>query len=239
MREAIGYIRVSTQEQGRSGLGLEAQREQIERFCETGGFQIINWHTDTQSGKGNQSTNQRPGLAAALAQAEKAKCHVIVAKLDRLSRDVAFVSDLMKQRVPFIACNLGADIEPFMLHIYAAVGEQERRLISERTRAALAAKRARGQKLGNPNLAVARARSFQRRAEAADQFAAKILPTVQAFQGQGLSLSKIAQQLTVLGTPTSRNGKWCASQIARVLDRQKMLAKKIEPATINQTPQPQ
>ncbi len=224
MREAIGYVRVSTLEQGRSGLGLEAQREQIERFCEAEGFQIINWHTDTQSGKGDQNTNQRPGLAAALAQAEKAKCHVIVAKLDRLSRDVAFVSDLMKQRVPFIAANLGADIEPFMLHIYAAVGEQERRLISERTRVALAAKKARGQKLGNPNLAEARARSFQRRAESADQFAAKIFPTIRAFQGQGLSQAKIAEQLNALGTPTSRNGKWCASQIARVIDRQKQLA---------------
>lgn len=232
MREAIGYTRVSTQEQGRSGLGLEAQREQIERFCETEGFQIINWHTDTQSGKGDQNTNQRPGLAAALAQAEKAKCHIIVAKLDRLSRDVAFVSDLMKQRVPFIAANLGADVDSFMLHVYAAVGEQERNLIAKRTREALAAKKARGEKLGNPNLALARVRSHESRTNSANQFAAKIFPTIHAFQGQGLSHAKIAEQLNVLGTPTSRNGKWCASQIARVLDRQKQLAMKNEPATI-------
>jgi DNA invertase Pin-like site-specific DNA recombinase len=219
MREAIGYTRVSTQEQGRSGLGLEAQRDQIEKFCESEGFQIIGWHSDTQSGKGNQNTNQRPGLAAALAEAGKAKCHIVVAKLDRLSRDVAFVSDLMKQRVPFIAANLGADVDSFMLHVYAAVGEQERNLIAKRTREALAAKKARGKKLGNPNLALARKRSHERRADSANHFAAKIFPTIQAFQGQGLSHAKIAEQLNVLGTPTSRNSKWCASQVARVLAR--------------------
>jgi DNA invertase Pin-like site-specific DNA recombinase len=102
--------------------------------------------------------DRRPQLAAALARARAGKCSVVVSKLDRLSRDVAFVSDLMAQRVPFIVAELGRDADPFMLHLYSALAEKERRLISERTKAALAAKKASGAKLGNPrNVAVAAA----------------------------------------------------------------------------------
>jgi len=148
MHDAVGYIRVSTQEQGKSGLGLEAQRERIERFCLDEGFAVVEWFTDIQSGKGDLSTNLRPGLAAALAKAKRLKCHVLVAKLDRLSRNMAFVATLMNQKIPFIVCDFGPDVDRFMLHIYAAVAEKERDFISDRIRAALAAKKARGERLG-------------------------------------------------------------------------------------------
>jgi DNA invertase Pin-like site-specific DNA recombinase len=148
MESVVAYLRVSTQRQQRSGLGIEAQRAAIARFAEAEGLTIIAEYVEAESGKGADALDLRPQLAAALAAARKAKCSVVVAKLDRLSRDVAFVSGLMAQRVPFIVAELGRDADPFMLHLYAALAEKERRLISERTKAALAAKRASGIKLG-------------------------------------------------------------------------------------------
>src|SRR5436189_765832 len=156
MDRAVAYYRVSTRQQQRSGLGIEAQRATVARFAEVEGITIIAEFVEAESGKGADAIERRPQLAAALAAAKAAKCCVLVSKLDRLSRDVAFVAGLMAQRVPFIVAELGRDADPFMLHLYAALAEKERRLISERTRAALAAKKAQGAKLGNPrNLAMA------------------------------------------------------------------------------------
>lgn len=146
----IAYYRVSTQRQGRSGLGLEAQRAAVARFAEAGGISILQEFTEIETGKGADALDRRPQLAAALALARQQKCPVVVAKLDRLSRDVAFISGLMAQRVPFIVAELGIDADPFMLHLYAALAEKERRLIGERTRAALASRKTAGTKLGNP-----------------------------------------------------------------------------------------
>jgi DNA invertase Pin-like site-specific DNA recombinase len=150
MEQAIAYVRVSTQRQHRSGLGLEAQRAAIERFAASESLKIATEYVEAETGKGSDALDRRPQLAAALAAAKVAKCSVVVAKLDRLSRDVAFVAGLMAQRVPFIVAELGRDADPFMLHLYAALAEKERRLISERTKAALAAKKAAGAALGNP-----------------------------------------------------------------------------------------
>src|SRR4030088_3698532 len=120
--------------------------------------------------------DRRPQLAAALAAAKASKCSVVVAKLDRLSRDVAFVAGLMAQRVPFIVAELGRDADPFMLHLYAALAEKERRLISERTTAALQAKKANGAKLGNPtNLCLAGSLGRLAQAQGADEFAKKVM----------------------------------------------------------------
>src|SRR5665213_4368756 len=149
MKTANAYYRVSTQRQGRSGLGIEAQRATIARFAETEGFTILRQFVEVETGKGADALDRRPQLAAALATARLAKCPVVVAKLDRLSRDVAFISGLMAQRVPFIVAELGADADPFMLHLYAALAEKERRLIADRTRVALLAKKAAGATLGN------------------------------------------------------------------------------------------
>ena len=141
MTSAVAYYRVSTQRQGRSGLGIDAQRAAVARFAETEGMSILQEFTEVETGKGSDALDRRPQLAAALAQARQAKCPVIVAKLDRLSRDVALIAGLMVQRVPFIVAELGADADPFMLHLYAALAEKERRLISERTKAALASRK--------------------------------------------------------------------------------------------------
>src|SRR3954465_12297685 len=149
MKPAIAYIRVSTQQQGRSGLGLEAQQAAIARFCEAEGYKIIWTYTEVETGKGSDALAKRPQLETALTAAKANGCPVIVAKLDRLSRDVAFIAGLMAQRVAFIVTELGANADPFMLHIYAALAEQERRMISTRTKSALAAAKARGVVLGN------------------------------------------------------------------------------------------
>src|SRR5271166_2846781 len=159
MSQIVSYIRVSTGKQGKSGLGIEAQRQAIARFAAAEGREVLAEFVEVETGKGSDALDRRPKLAEALAKARKAKAPVVVAKLCRLSRDVAFISGLMAQHVPFIVTELGADADPFMLHIYAALAEKERRLISERTKASLAAAKPRGVKLGNrTNLAEADAK---------------------------------------------------------------------------------
>src|SRR4051794_3099009 len=123
MERTVAYLRVSTQRQQRSGLGIEAQRATITRFAEAEGLAIVGEFVEVETGKGADALDRRPQLAAALTAARTAKCCVLVSKLDRLSRDVAFVSGLMAQRVPFIVAELGRDADPFMLHLYAALAE--------------------------------------------------------------------------------------------------------------------
>jgi DNA invertase Pin-like site-specific DNA recombinase len=151
--KAIAYVRVSSREQGRSGLGLEAQRGAIAAFCQAeGDLEVVQWFTEVESGKRVSDTlAKRPQLNAALNAAGALKCPVIVAKLDRLSRDVHFISGLMVHGVEFIACELGRQSDPFMLHLFAALAEKERNLISQRTKAALAVLKARGVRLGSPH----------------------------------------------------------------------------------------
>jgi DNA invertase Pin-like site-specific DNA recombinase len=150
-KTVVSYIRVSTARQGRSGLGLEAQREAIAQFCKRENFTVAAEYVEVESGKGADALDRRPKLAAAIKAARKLKGPVVVAKLDRLSRDVNFVSSLMVHKVPFITVELGADTDPFLLHLFAALAERERRIIGERTRLALAAAKARGVKLGGTN----------------------------------------------------------------------------------------
>jgi DNA invertase Pin-like site-specific DNA recombinase len=187
MKSAVAYYRVSTQRQGRSGLGLDAQRTAVARFAESEGITLLAEFTEVETGKGADALDRRPQLAAALAIARQAKCPVLVAKLDRLSRDVAFIAGLMAQRVPFIVAELGADADPFMLHLYAALAEKERRQISDRTRAALASRKLQGTKLGNPTSAgqaAAAGREVQTRA--ADQFAETIMPIIGSLRRAGI-----------------------------------------------------
>ena len=165
MTQAIGYCRVSTAEQGKSGLGLDAQRTAIGAFAAREGFHIDFWYTEVQSGKRVSDTlDERPQLQAALKLGKSLKCPILVSRLDRLSRDVHFISGLMVQRVEFIACELGRVADPFMLHLFAALAEKERAMISQRTKAALAALKARGVKLGpkKANTAAAHAASAER-----------------------------------------------------------------------------
>jgi len=147
-KTAIGYTRVSTKGQGASGLGLDAQRDAIEKFAEREGITVTEWFTENESGKGSDALERRPALAAALKAASAAGAFVVVAKLDRLSRDVHFISGLMVHKVPFVVTELGMNTNPFELHLRAAFAEEERRKISERTRDALAQAKKDGTLLG-------------------------------------------------------------------------------------------
>jgi DNA invertase Pin-like site-specific DNA recombinase len=178
MTNAVAYYRVSTTRQGKSGLGIEAQKAAVHRFAAAEGYDLAYEYVEVETGKGSDALDRRPELAAALTRARKLKGPVVVAKLDRLSRDVHFISGLMAHRVPFIVAELGADADPFMLHLYAALAEKERALISARTKAALAAKKAAGAKLGNPRAAETISKAHAAHRAAADQFAANISPIV-------------------------------------------------------------
>jgi DNA invertase Pin-like site-specific DNA recombinase len=220
MTQGVAYYRVSTQQQGRSGLGIEAQKAAIARFAEAEGIEVVGEHVEVETGKGSDALDRRPQLAAALALARKAKCPVIVAKLDRLSRDVAFISGLMAHRVPFVVAELGLDADPFMLHLYAALAEKERALISQRTKAALAQKKAQGIKLGGPRLADAAAKGSQANRAAADAFAASMRPIIEGLKKAGVSSHvAIAEALNLRGVPTARGGKWGATTVRNILIR--------------------
>jgi DNA invertase Pin-like site-specific DNA recombinase len=210
MKPVIAYIRVSSQQQGRSGLGLEAQQSAIARFCEAEGFAVQGEYVEVETGKGADALDRRPQLAAALVAANKLKCPVLVAKLDRLSRDVAFISGLMSKRVPFVVAELGANVDPFMLHIYAAVAEKERAMISERTKAALAAAKARGKVLGNAKQAAANA---ELAADFAETMRATLAPIID------MPLRKIASILNMRGIATARGNQWQMETVRRLVQR--------------------
>jgi DNA invertase Pin-like site-specific DNA recombinase len=205
MRQAIGYIRVSTAKQGRSGLGLAAQQAALKAFAESEGFAFAETFTEVESG----GDDHRPELGKALERARKAP--IIVAKLDRLSRDVHYISGLMKHRVPFIVTELGADTDPFLLHLYAALAEKERKLISDRTKTAMKAAKERGVVLGGlRDKGVELQREAQERAEGLRGVLDELA---------GLSARKAAEELNARGVATPEGGKWYATQVIRVRKR--------------------
>jgi DNA invertase Pin-like site-specific DNA recombinase len=207
MKPALGYIRVSTHKQGRSGLGLEAQQAALARFCEAEAFELIETFTETESG----ADDNRPQLNAAIERARKVNAPIVCAKLDRLSRDVHYISGLMKHRVPFIVAELGADTDPFLLHIYAALAEKERALISRRTKDALAAARAGGIVLGGLR---DKGRELQAEAEAR---AEALRPVFEEISGLGHRAA--ARALNERGIPTANGGPWSAVTVTRVRQR--------------------
>jgi DNA invertase Pin-like site-specific DNA recombinase len=209
--DAIAYTRVSTASQGRSGLGLDAQTAALARFAEAEGYELAETFSEVETGKGADALDRRPQLSAALIAARKLKAPIIVAKLDRLSRDVHFISGLMAHRTPFIVAELGADADPFMLHLYAALAEKERRLISQRTKDALAAKKAQGVKLGGLN-----AKGVQNREEAKAR-AEALRPLLAELSG--LSATAIAAELNKRKVATPSGGRWHAETVIRVQRR--------------------
>lgn len=214
----IAYYRVSTTKQGRSGLGLEAQRKAVEAFAEAEGLEIADEFVEVESGKGADALDRRPMLKKAMDAAKRVDGEVVVAKLDRLSRDVHFISGLMAHRVKFIVAELGPDVDPFILHLYAAVAEKERRLIGQRTKDALAVAKAEGVKLGNPNAAAALVIARAKRSEDARQYADNVRPVIEQIRAAGVtSLRGIADALNARGIATPRGGEWHAMTVKRAL----------------------
>ena len=218
----IAYCRVSTQKQGASGLGLEGQRAAIVRFCATEGYEVAQTFIEIETAKGADALDRRPQLGAALRRASAYRCPIAVAKLDRLSRDVHFISGLMTKRVPFIVTE-HPRADPFMLHIYAAVAEAERTKISERTKAALAAAKARGVKLGNPHgparpfTAAIQRQGVEALQQNANARAEQLRDVLSEFAGQ--SANATAKTLNERGIPTPRGGRWTARSILNVRAR--------------------
>jgi DNA invertase Pin-like site-specific DNA recombinase len=173
-----------------------------------------------ETDKGPDALDRRPQLKAALAAARKQRCHVAVAKLDRLSRNVHFISGLMAHKVPFLVAELGPDVDPFVLHLFAALAEKERALISTRTRQALAAAKARGVALGNPKLHVARRNAVEAVTAEAERFAANVVPLIREAQKAGATtLREIAEALNARGVATARGGQWHAKSVSNILER--------------------
>ncbi|WP_092865957.1 recombinase family protein [Albimonas pacifica] len=216
MKSYVIYKRVSTEEQGRSGLGLEAQDRDIELYLSTYSdvpYEVIGTFTDVLSG----ANDGRPELEKAIALARSTGAELLVAKLDRLSRKVSFIASLMDDKKLALRVASMPHADKFQLHIYAALAEQERDFISTRTKAALAAAKARGVKLGGlrPNT---ERRNEALRAGALDR-AKRVEKFVRPLHAEGKSLRDIAELMNAAGIPTARGGNWQASQVKRVLDR--------------------
>ena len=222
MCRVAAYYRVSTDKQGRSGLGLEAQRQSVRALCEARGWEIVSEFTEVESGK----RNDRPQLNAALDHARLTGAKLVVAKLDRLSRDAAFTLQLRNSGVDF-TCADNPDVNRLTIGLLAVINEDERERISERTKAALAAAKARGTKLGNPNgaRALRRAGKGNRASVAAiqsnaDRFAESLRGTVDTIRRKGItSLAGIASELNARHMRTARGGKWHASSVKNLMVR--------------------
>lgn len=215
----VSYLRVSTEEQGRSGLGIAAQRKAVTDYLNGGRWQLVAEFEEHESGK----RADRPQLNAALVACRKHKATLVIAKLDRLSRNVHFLSGLMESNVDFV-CADNPNANRLTIHILAAVAEEERRLISQRTIAALQAAKARGQLLGfrNPKRAASQAKACRRGASAtkarAHHFAENTMPIVASIRKAGItSLRGIANALNSRGIRTSHGGKWYASTVRNLV----------------------
>lgn len=219
--KAIIYTRVSTAEQGKSGLGLESQLATVQEFCNAENYAVIAHYSEVETGSGRDALEKRPKLSMALQHAKKENAVLMVSKLDRLGRNVSFISSLMEQKISFVVTQLGMNANPFMLHLYAALSEKERNLISERTKAALKVLKANGAILGNKtNLDDARLLSNATNAKKAKEFAALVADTIVGYRAGGMTLQQTADKLNELGINTARGGAWHPSTVANVLKYQ-------------------
>jgi DNA invertase Pin-like site-specific DNA recombinase len=215
----ISYLRVSTDKQGKSGLGLEAQRNSVLDYVGVRG-EIVAEYVEIESGK----ISHRTELNSALKQAKDCGAILIIAKLDRLARNVAFIANLLESNVEVVAADM-PEANRFMFHIMAAVAEQEGKAISERTRAALKAAKARGVKLGwaNPKRRseqlLASLKGAKANSEKSDEYAALLAPVILDLKRQKMSLRKMAAHLNSIGAPTSRGAKWHATTVKNLLLR--------------------
>lgn len=215
----VTYLRVSTDRQGKSGLGLEAQRKAVADHV-AGKGQIAAEYVEIESG----TKNERPQLARALAEAKRIGAVLLIAKLDRLARNVAFIANLLEAGVEIAAADM-PEANRFLLHVMAAVAEHEARAISDRTKAALAAAKARGVALGwamparHEEQRLAARKGAQKGAMKADQHAANVLPVIRGIADRGVSLRQIADELNKRGIKTTRGGLWYAATVRNVVAR--------------------
>ncbi|WAP69305.1 recombinase family protein [Jiella pelagia] len=215
----VSYLRVSTERQGRSGLGLEAQRKAVADYLNGGRWSLVQEFVETESG----GKDDRPQLAAAMALCRLHNATLVIAKLDRLSRDAAFLISLQKGSVKFVAADM-PEANEMVVGIMAVVAQAERKMISQRTKAALQAAKERGQKLGgfrgSKITAEARAIGLEARRSRAKDRAADLMPVIEDLRKEGItSLNGLAKALTARGIPTAKGGaEWSAMQVSRVLE---------------------
>lgn len=215
VEKVVSYLRVSTEKQGRSGLGLDAQRAAVAQYVAGRGAKLLQEFEEVETGKGSNALEKRPQLRAAIDLAKRKKAVLLIAKLDRLARNVHFVSGLMETGVQFRCCDLPTE-DRTMIHFYAVMAEAEGRRISQRISDALQAKKAAGGVVGN----VANLQPFNgARAADAAAFAEKLRPTLQAYRAQGLTQRAIVDALNQMGSRTARGGTWSLLQLQRVLGR--------------------
>jgi DNA invertase Pin-like site-specific DNA recombinase len=214
----VAYYRVSTQEQGRSGLGLDGQRKAVLDFLNGGRWAVLAEFTEVESGK---RTSNRPELARAMDLCRMTGAKLVIAKIDRLSRDAAFLIGLEASGVDFVAADM-PNANRLTVRLMAVIAQEEREMISARTKAALQAAKARGQSLGGwrggpkPTRSMHEAGLAVRRA-AAEAFADRVRPMVVEMRGRGLSLRRIAAELTEQGIRTPQDGTWAAGTVQRIL----------------------
>lgn len=209
----IAYYRVSTVRQGRSGLGLEAQKQAVLDYLNGNGWELVHEYTEVESGK----KNNRPQLAEALRDCRRHKATLVIAKLDRLARNVAFIATLMESGVDFVAADM-PEANKLTVHIIAAMAEYEREQISKRTKEALKAAKARGVKLGGPQIREVAARGRATQAREAREFARNVVPVIRDIQGAGVAtLAGIADALNARGIGTARGGRWYPTTVKNVL----------------------
>lgn len=211
----VTYLRVSTVRQGASGLGLDAQRVAVEQYLAGVSGQVVAEFQETESGK--KSDEARPQLASALAECKRLGAHLLVAKLDRLARNVHFISGLMRTGVKFVACDL-PEANDLTIHLMAAFAEHEAKRIGERTRDALAMAKARGVVLGKTGPANLK-RNIEERKTAADAFAERLRREIRGMQVEGMTVAAMVRELNGKGIPTARGGQWQQVQLTRLIAR--------------------
>ena len=211
----VAYFRVSTDKQGKSGLGLDAQRHAVQQYLNGGTWSLIGEFTEIESGK----RNERPELEKALTICKRQKAKLVIAKLDRLSRNLAFIATLMDSGVEFVAVD-NPHANKLTVHILAAVAQHEREMIAQRTKDALQAAKARGVVLGNPRLADVRDRAVANLKADADRFARNVAPIIREIQSSGVPSHRgIARALNARGVATARGGQWTAVQVGAIVRR--------------------
>jgi len=209
----VAYFRVSTDRQGKSGLGPEAQREAVMNYLDGGRWTLIKEFTEVESGK----RNDRPELVKALAACKRQKAKLVIAKLDRLGRNLAFIATLMESGVEFVAVD-NPHFNNLTVHFLAAIAQHEREMISERSKAALLAAKRRGRRLGNPNLPEAAKRGVAALKANAKRFAANVRPIIDEIIAAGAkSHTAIAAKLNERNVPTARGGVWTHVQVGAIL----------------------